>query len=207
MNPRLRQNWFTLIEMIVAVTILAFVMLSVFEIYSNILQINKKLELNRILQENTRTMIEWLASEIRNKWIDYWFYWAVGTQPLDYSWNWNTMVAINNISDPTKPKVYCMQKVMTSCDASCYTDPRWCYLWELGSDIKLSNNKVEINNLRFYISWKPSKSITNEDKEWKVNIVFDLRLAPWKWISSAMAKENELHIQTTISEKVYKNMK
>ncbi|EKE28568.1 MAG: hypothetical protein ACD_3C00043G0007 [uncultured bacterium (gcode 4)] len=207
MNSRLKQHWFTLIELIVAVTILAFVMLSVFVIYSNILQINKKLELNRILQENTRTMIEWLASDIRTKWLAYWYYNNVTTQPLDYSGNWNTILAIKDRDDLANPNVYCMQKQKINCDNSCYTNPKWCYLWKLNSDIKLSDDRVEVNNLRFYISWKPSQDITNEDKEWKVTVVFDLSLAPGKWISRALAKENELHIQTTISEKVYKNMK
>lgn len=207
MHSKYRQKWFTLIEMIVAVTILAFIMLSVFVVYSNILQINKRLELNRILQENTRTMIEWIASEIRNKWITYSYYNDVLSEPLDYAWSWNTLLAINNSAEPEKILVYCMQRQKTSCDSTCYSNPNWCYLWKLDSDIALSDDRVNINNLRFYISWKPSKDITSEDKEWKVTVVFDISLSPNKWITPELAKANELHIQTTISEKVYKNMK
>jgi len=51
--------------MIVAITILSIIMLSVFVVYSNIININKKLELSRILQENSRNITESLATEIR----------------------------------------------------------------------------------------------------------------------------------------------
>ncbi|NCP76635.1 prepilin-type N-terminal cleavage/methylation domain-containing protein [bacterium] len=58
---------FTLIELIVSITILSVIMLAVFEIYSNILQINKRLEVMRTIQENVRNITEQIASDIREK--------------------------------------------------------------------------------------------------------------------------------------------
>lgn len=58
---------FTLIELVVAITILSVIMLSVFTIYSNIIQINKRLEVMRVVQENVRNITEQMASDIREK--------------------------------------------------------------------------------------------------------------------------------------------
>lgn len=58
---------FTLIELIVSITILSVILLSVFEIYSNILQINKRLEVMRIVQENIRNITEQIAGDVREK--------------------------------------------------------------------------------------------------------------------------------------------
>lgn len=58
---------FTLIELVVAITILSVIMLSVFTIYSNIIQINKRLEVMRVVQENIRNITEQMASDIREK--------------------------------------------------------------------------------------------------------------------------------------------
>gem|GEM_PF-3026757 len=81
--------------MIVSVTILAIIMLSIFVIYRNIIFINKKLELDRIIQQNSRNIIESLATEIREKGIDYEYYSNL-TEKLDYSGSGNTILAIAN---------------------------------------------------------------------------------------------------------------
>jgi prepilin-type N-terminal cleavage/methylation domain-containing protein len=196
-----KSDWFTLIELIVAVTILSVIMLSVFIIYANIIQINKKLELNRILQENTRSMVEWLASEIRWKWIDYDFYdpakWLDFS--LDYV-NWTRYLAIKG------SWTYCMLRWWI-CDPACYTDTKWCYLGKFSTDIALSDDRVEVKWLKFFISWKPSSEATNMDKESKVTLVFDIWIASQKWLTSDQIRASSLHVQTTISEKIYKNMK
>ena len=66
-----RPNGFTLIEIIVAITILAIVLVSVFEIYSQIITTSKRLELARGLQQNTRTITESIASEVRSNGIAF----------------------------------------------------------------------------------------------------------------------------------------
>ena len=56
---------FTLIEIIVSITILSIVLVSVFEIYSNIIVMSKRLELGRSLQQNARQIVETVAKDIR----------------------------------------------------------------------------------------------------------------------------------------------
>lgn len=198
-NKTIQITWFTLIELMVAITIFSIIMLSVFVIYKNIIDANKKLELTRTLQENSRNIIENLATEIREKWVDYDYYKAY-TEDLDNTWSGNKVLSIKNSWE------YCMQKVQSSCDISCYTNPESCYLGKLDTQIKLSDERVEIKNLKFYIGWKPNSTIDNEEKVWKVTLVFDLGIKKWTWLAQMYASWTSIHIQTTISSKIYKNL-
>ncbi|EKE26320.1 MAG: hypothetical protein ACD_4C00337G0008 [uncultured bacterium (gcode 4)] len=192
----MNKKWFTLIELTVAITILSIVMLSVFVIYWNIVNANKRLELIRVLQENSRNITENIAKDIREKWIDYNYYSSF--QALNYS-SWNTLLAIKNWD------VYCLIENTGYCDVdnSCDTDNS-CYLWKLNWK-KISDGRVWVKNIKFYISWKPNDTnITNKDAEWKATVAFELGIAPGRWISSSLAKEIKMNIQTTISEKIYK---
>lgn len=56
---------FTLVEIIVAMTILALILTSVFQIYANIATMSKRLELARWLQNNVRTITESIARDVR----------------------------------------------------------------------------------------------------------------------------------------------
>lgn len=190
-------SWFTLIEMIISVTIISIIMLSIFEIYSNIILTNKRLELQRVLQENTKNITEWLASEVRNYWIDYSYY-DPSIQELDY-WSWNTILAINNW------KRYCLKRNPSFCDNTCYTDPKNCMIWSFwSSELSLSDDLVEINNLKFFISWKSWENTNSQDKEWKVTMIFDISIAKGKWVQKEIIEDTKMHIQTTISEMYYK---
>ncbi|MDD2565294.1 MAG: type II secretion system protein [Candidatus Gracilibacteria bacterium] len=203
---RFKKTGFTLIEMIVALTILSIIMLSIFVVYSNFINLNKKLELSRILQENSRNIIESIAYEIREKGIDYSAYSLPGFETIDYNGIGNKQLYIKNTG--ASPIIYCMMKkgVTGVCESSCVTSPELCYLGKKDSNIELNDERVNIKNLNFFISGKPNSSITNIDKEGKVTIIFDLGIANGKGLNSNLLKASEIHIQTTISAKLYKNM-
>lgn len=188
---------FTLVELMVSVTILSVIMLSVFVVYSQIIKTNKKLELSRILQENAKNITETLASEIRNKWVDYRYY-GTSTQTINYSWSGNTILAING-NNP-----YCLKKEWNFCDNSCNNNAAGCYLGKLNEDVVINDDRVNINNLRFFIDGKPKDELTNIDRSGKITILFDLSIADMKWISGELAKDTKIKIQTTINEKMYK---
>ncbi|MFZ4460984.1 MAG: PulJ/GspJ family protein [Patescibacteria group bacterium] len=67
----MQKHGFTLIEIIIAVTILSFIMVSVFGIYSNIIALNKRLAVSRSLQENARNITEIIAKDIRENGIAF----------------------------------------------------------------------------------------------------------------------------------------
>jgi len=67
----MQKKGFTLVELVVAITILGLIMVSVFTIYINLINVNRKLEQTRILQENTRMITEKIATDVREKGIDF----------------------------------------------------------------------------------------------------------------------------------------
>lgn len=89
----LQKKAFTLVEIVVAVTILSMVMITVFEAYSNILALNKRLELGRILQKNARDVTEAIAKDVRSAGIDPSFY-TDATERNGYTASGNTILAV-----------------------------------------------------------------------------------------------------------------
>jgi hypothetical protein len=68
----------------------------------------------------------------------------------------------------------------------------------------LSDNRVSVENIRFFISGNPNASITNLSQEGKVTIIISLRISTKAGISSEIAKSAHMSVETTISEKIYK---
>lgn len=102
----MRKSAFTLIELLVAISILSIIMVSVFEVYSNILSLNKRLELDRILQENSRLITETVAKDIRSNGVNFAYYdGSESSKRLDYSGSGASVLQIAG-----GPKYYLMQQ-------------------------------------------------------------------------------------------------
>ena len=56
---------FTLIEILVAITILSIIMISVFSIYITSVNISAKSDANRMLQENIKNVFSQISEDIR----------------------------------------------------------------------------------------------------------------------------------------------
>lgn len=67
-NNRTYKKWraFTLVELIVSMTIFSFLMISLILTYTTISDANKRLEILRVVQEGTRDTTELLANEVGN---------------------------------------------------------------------------------------------------------------------------------------------
>lgn len=86
---------FTLIEIIVSITILSVILMSVFSIYTNLIAINKRLQVIRVVQENARSITETIASDIREKGIDMSYYdGSSNDKSLNYSGSGSRVLAI-----------------------------------------------------------------------------------------------------------------
>ncbi len=188
---------FTLIELIIAITILSIIMISIFNVYSNIINANNKVKISRILQENTKNIIENIATAIREKWIDFLYYNPLTTEVLNYK-DGNSILAIK------WDLQYLRKKDWTIGPEICRDTDINCYL-STNNNIKLNSDDVEIKNMKFYISWTGSSSISNTNTSPKVTLIFEIAISPGKWISPDLIKESTLKIQTTINEKIYKN--
>lgn len=224
LSSKINSKWyfgFTLIELIVSITILSIIMLTIFSIYSNVVQVSKKLELYRYLQQNIRSITELLANDIREKWVDYARYNNPSEKSINYS-SWNVFLFIkgsktygifkkkvddyelcpsingieNNTCDLKNPKTISYFGFYT-------TDPK--------KPTILTTDTVTIKDLKYYISatmagwivWEPLIWNPNS-KEWKVTILLEIWIAPKQWISSSLATESVMKVQTTISENFYK---
>lgn len=188
---------FTLIELIIAITILSIIMISIFNVYSNIINANNKVKISIILQENTKNIIENIATAIREKWIDFLYYNPLTTEVLNYK-DGNSILAIK------WDLQYLRKKDWTIGPEICRDTDINCYL-STNNNIKLNSDDVEIKNMKFYISWTGSSSISNTNTSPKVTLIFEIAISPGKWISPDLIKESTLKIQTTINEKIYKN--
>jgi hypothetical protein len=68
----------------------------------------------------------------------------------------------------------------------------------------LSDDRVHIDNIHFFLSGKTGQSITSLSEEWKATIILSLGIEKKTWINSDIIKNTHMLIETTISEKVYK---
>jgi prepilin-type N-terminal cleavage/methylation domain-containing protein len=179
---------FTLIELVVAVTILSIIMLSVFVIYTNLINVNRKLEQTRILQDQTRLITETIAADIRGSGINF----DVSSAP--------NLLATNSWNQ------YLLQQKNSNWDFTDCLITEKNYPCQIMSkiDTPLTNDSVDIQKLTFNITWASNSGATNTTTEWKVQLVFDIGIAPKKWVSSDVVKASVITVQTTISEKIYK---
>jgi prepilin-type N-terminal cleavage/methylation domain-containing protein len=60
-----KKNAFTLIEILVALTIFSIFMVSMIMIYASSANIDRKIDINRSMQENSKNIIETIAEDIR----------------------------------------------------------------------------------------------------------------------------------------------
>jgi prepilin-type N-terminal cleavage/methylation domain-containing protein len=226
-----RPSGFTLVEIIVAVTILALVLVSVFEIYSQIITTSKRLELARGLQQNTRTITESIASEVRSNGIAFECYGSTpasgcgGSTPMDYTASGaDTLILRGGIQDCAAGAASCFIKYYLARTGS-VTSPMACTEAERNdrtidcyltrqvvqgsaevSNTRLSDPLTRIKNVHFFVSGVGARQFRNAtDTEGKVTIAFTLSLAPRQGLDSKLADSLVIPVQTTITEKLYKS--
>ena len=190
---------FTLIEIIVSITILSIVMVSVFAIFFLVSDLSNKTDINRLIQENVKTITETIAEDIRINWLNICESWNdchkftssslyVKSDSL-YVWENHYYLAKfdENIGDYIK--------VWNSNNCSNISDN--CVIIRqnpINWKDRLCNSWIQFENLGFYIS---------RDYEPKVTINFSILPASWKWIKSTLIKNNKIIFQTTLWERFY----
>lgn len=224
---------FTLIEIIVSMTILSIVLVSVFEVYSNIIVLSKRLELSRGLQQNARTIVETIAKDVREGGIAFECYTPSsnspvgcngGPHPTEYSGSGVTMFIVKGAPSSCAPasaidcyiQYFLAKPTATIGEVAC-TDmdtqtPGLCYLarrvvWAgspLGDSTRLSDALMSITQLRFFLSGVSAAGFSGQaDQEGKVTMLFNLSLAPRQGLDSESAERLVIPIQTTITQKLY----
>ncbi len=193
--------WFTLIEIIVSITIFSIVMISVISIFIHSSDLSWKIEINRKMQWNIKSVIETIAEDIRQSKV-----------------NWVSLSLTETCNDiiPSSSKFKVWTKLCT-----------WLNKYYLaqevsGSFIRISNPELECKPIGKHCvivknDWLETYSLTNSfvsinklafyySKDYlpKITINMELRPAVSKWVKSNMIKNNIIKFQTTLSERLIK---
>ena len=61
---------FTLIEVIVSITILSMILVSVFAVFFLASDLSNKADVNRLMQEKIKNIVETISEDVRKNWIN-----------------------------------------------------------------------------------------------------------------------------------------
>ncbi len=194
---------FTLIEIIVALTIFSIFMVSMIMIYASSANLWYKVDLNRAMQENTKNIVETIAEDVRKNWID-WVSKTIVWDSCSFSSTslykvWDKLCTKTNkyylaIYDGTNYnrveyndiKNKCLNNLKNKC---VLVKSDWVNI------TPLSNSLVRFTDLKFYVSntYIP-----------KVTIIFELRPSIKKWVKINSIKNSVFKFETTISSRLIK---
>lgn len=182
---------FTLIEIVVSITILSIIMVSIMTIFINSTQISRKSEINRAMQENIKNIVETISEDIRKNWIK-WISNDLSVSGCNLNintWryiNWDKLCTNINNYFLANENAWSLVRVEPS---QCNSFESHCIIvknWE-----PLSNSQVSIKNLKFYVS--------NDFWITKVTILLSFQPSIKKWIKLDLIKENKIDFETSVS--------
>ncbi len=201
MIKNISQKWFTLIEIIVSVSILSIIMVSVFTIFMLSTDLNNKIDISRSLQENIKNIEQIITEDIKLNHITW-----VNNDIINANCSLSSSV---KYSSWTKLCIgtnsYYLAKKNIVWNWSRVSDYNECILWTISCYLvkhtrteitQLSNSWVDFRNLYFYVS---------NSKVKKVTIHFQIQPSIHKWIKPDLIKNNTINFETTLSEKLYNN--
>lgn len=191
--------WFTLVEVLVSITIFSIMFISIIWIYLISTEINMKSDINRVMQENLKNVVSVLSEDIRKDWIKW-----VSINPnddcnFDKTTNsnykiWDKLCSkSNNIYYLAKKDIVLWKYIRVSDSSECnkLTDNCVIAMWP---EEPLTNSYVSIKELKFYLS---------DDLVPKVTVNIVLQPSANKWVKPDMIKESNIIFQTTISERLF----
>lgn len=200
-------TWFTLVELMITVTIMSIIIVSVINIFISSNDISFKSDINRSMQKNIKNVVETIAEDVRKNWIAWVANWintcVMPTWNIYSSWSklctW-TWILWNTYFLAKKSDIVLSWSYIIADNSDCQDLNSICSIAikdPLSSEISpLSNSSVSFSDLSFYVSnsYLP-----------KVTIVFKARPSFRKWVKSNLIKDSNIFFQTTISERFIKN--
>lgn len=188
---------FTLVEVLVSLTIFSVIITSVIWIYITSNDLIVKSDINRKMQENLKNVSSIIADDIRKNWI-LWL-----SENIWDSYDLNVWVNKYKEATALKTKLwntyYLAKKdeitwiYLRVDNISCIDIKDQCVIYNLNKWI-LTNSFVSVKSLNFYFS----KDAVN-----KVTISIIMQPSIKKWVKIDLIKESKLVFQTTISERPF----
>lgn len=182
---------FTIIEIIVSVTIFSIIFISVFAIFSNATDLSNKSDLNRIMQENIKNIVETIAEDVRKNGIR-WISDSIPDSDCSTAWTSEWLFTYWTKLCTNLNEYYLEKSGVRVWNSDCGEFSDHCIIvknWEA-----LSNSSVSIKNLDFYLSDILSP---------KVTINMTIQPSHNKWVKPEIIKENKIIFQTTITTRQF----
>ena len=189
---------FTLIEILVSLTIFSIILTSIIWIYITSSDIIVKSDINRKMQENLKNVSSEIAEDIRKNWIIW-----VSTSKIDPWCDFNLWVngykEWNKLCTKSWNNYYLAKKDLITWNFtrvdndSCLWINDKCVIYNL-SKWQLTNSFVSVKNLEFYLS---------KDYIPKLTMIITMQPSIQKWVKIDLIKESVLRFQTTISERPF----
>lgn len=194
---------FTLIEIIVAITIFSIIMISIIAIYIVSSDTSIKSDINRAMQENLKSVITEMSEDIIKHWIS-WVSNSISLDWCDLEWSKSWYKKWTILCSKSKNDYFLAQKDDISweykiADAEdCEAINKQCFIvvkkWdELLAPEPLTNSLVTIRDLKFHVT---SFLWVN-----KVTITATFQPSIKWWVKANLVKETKIYFQTTISER------
>lgn len=191
-------NWFTLVEVIVSVTIFSVMIISIIWIYIVSTDITLKSDINRMMQENIKNVTSTMAEDIRKNWIAW-----VSDGAVDANCDitlWSNLFKKWDKLCTNSWEVYYLAKWNDSVDQYIRVDESECdEIHEHcsivgGSQKPLTNSFLSVKSLDFYVSKDSIPKVT-------MNIIF--QPAVGKWVKTDLIQQSKITFQTTMSERPF----
>lgn len=193
-----RTSAFTLIEVIVSITIFSIMIVSIIFIYVSWTDITLKSDINRSLHENLKIVSNTIAEDIRKNWIQ-WVSSNSSTPDCDFVTWTNWYKSWNKLCSKWWNSYYLAKFNNTTWDYIRIEDSECIWLSDrcsivLGPDKPLTNSYISIKKLTFYISNDYVPKVT-------INILAQPSIK--KWVKTDLIKDSVINFQTTISERPF----
>lgn len=190
-------SWFTLIEVIIWVTIFSIIMISILSLYMLSSDTSLKSDINRAMHENIKSIVTEISEDILSNSISW-----VSSSSIDgcnfsaWLWNYKKWNKLCTFSSLWVNEYYLAKKVWSSYvrvdNSACEDFVEQCFIvknWQ-----PLSNSLVSIKSLNFYATNVFSK---------KVTISITIQPTIKAWVKPNLIENNILVFQTTISERPF----
>lgn len=202
------KKWFTLVEIIVAVTIFSIVMISVMSVYIISSETTYNSDIDRAMHESIKNIVMEISEDITKNGIS-WVSDSISSPDCKLpekdkndkkEWfifcTWSHIYMIYKKDD-----LWNLFAVSDSNKSECEKIGTECYLtkaeiWDKKPS-PLTNNLVTVRKANF---------IVTNDWVKKVTIVLELQPSTKAWVRSSLVEKNIFNLQTTLSERTYNTL-